>query len=136
MQKGFLSVNLKSTLLSSFGILTLLIAIPALTTLSAEEAAPTAPKTEVRGRLPAHWNDIVTEDQKKEIYKIQKGYQGKIQELEIEIAKLESAMEDEVKAVLTDVQLSRLKELIAEEEQRRQKNEAAKAAAEKALSGS
>lgn len=133
-------MKLKSTLLTSLGLLTLLIAIPALSTLSAQEAEPATSQSEtkkdIRGRLPAHWNDIVTEDQKKEIYKIQHGYQDQIKKLEIEIAKLESAMEDEVKAVLTDVQLTRLKELIAEEELRRQKNEAAKAAAKKALSGS
>ncbi len=133
-------MSLKSTLLTSIGLLAVLIAIPTISTLSAQESSPSAasaePKKEIRGRLPAHWNDIVTEDQKKEIYKIQKGYMGKIQDLEIEIAQLESAMEDEVKAVLTDVQLTRLKELITEEEQRRKKNEAAKAAAEKALSGS
>ncbi|WDI43470.1 hypothetical protein [Bremerella sp. P1] len=133
-------MNLKSTLLTTFGLLALLVAIPAISTLSAQEAeqaaAPSEPKKEIRGRLPAHWNDIVTEDQKKAIYKIQHGYQDQIKKLEIEIAKLESAMEDEVKAVLTDAQQSRLKELIAEEELRRKKNEAAKAAAEKALSGS
>jgi len=133
-------MSLKSIVLTSLGLLALLVAVPAISTLSAQEAEPSAAepesKKEIRGRLPAHWNDIVTEDQKKEIYKIQKGYLGKIQELEMEIAKLQSAMDDEVKAVLTDVQLTRLKELIAEEELRRKKNEAAKAAAEKALSGS
>lgn len=130
-------MTFKTTLFTSLGLLTLLVAVPAISTLSAQEAEPTSqPKTEVRGRLPAHWNDIVTEDQKKEIYTIQKRYLGKIQEPEIEIAKLESAMESEIKNVLTDVQLSRLKELITEEELRRKKNEAAKAAAEKALSGS
>jgi len=131
-------VHLKSTLLTSLGLLTLLVAIPAISTLSAQDSTPpasqTETKTEIRGRLPAHWNDIVTEDQKKAIYKIQHGYQEQIKKLEIEIAKLESSMEDEVKAVLTDAQLTRLKELIAEEELRRKKNEAAKAAAEKALS--
>ncbi|QDU73988.1 hypothetical protein Pan97_09880 [Bremerella volcania] len=126
-------MNLKSTLLTSFGLLALLVAIPTISTLSAQEAEP---KQEVRGRLPAHWNDIVTEDQKKEIYKIQHGYQAQIKKLELEIAKLEAAMEDEVKSVLTDVQLTRLKELIEEEELRRKKNEAAKEAAKKALSGS
>lgn len=133
-------MTLKSIVLTSLGLLALLVAIPAISTLSAQEAKPSASQSEtpkeIRGRLPAHWNDIVTEDQKKEIYKIQHGYQDQIKQLEIEIAKLESAMEDEVKAVLTDVQLTRLKELITEEELRRKKNEAAKAAAEKALSGS
>ncbi|MBA2116389.1 hypothetical protein [Bremerella alba] len=133
-------MNLKSIVLTSLGLLALLVAIPAITTLSAQEAAPsassTAPNKEIRGRLPAHWNDIVTEDQKKQIYEIQHGYQAQIQKLEMEIARLDSAMADEVKAVLTDVQLTRLKELITEEELRRKKNEAAKAAAEKALSGS
>ncbi|MEW4564134.1 hypothetical protein AB1K70_16470 [Bremerella sp. JC770] len=129
-------MHLKSTLLTSLGLFALLLAIPAFSTLSAQEAEQPTTSKEVRGRLPAHWNDIVTEDQKKEIYKIQHGYQAQIKKLEIEIAKLESAMEDDVKSVLTDVQLTRLKELIAEEELRRKKNEAAKAAAEKALSGS
>jgi len=132
-------VHFKSTLFTSLGLFALLLAIPAISTLSAQEAEPTGSQPtaskEVRGRLPAHWNDIVTEDQKKEIYKIQHGYQAQIKKLEIEIAKLESAMENDVKSVLTDVQLTRLKELIAEEELRRKKNEAAKAAAEKALSG-
>ncbi len=136
---GVLSMKLKSLTFLSLGLLALLVAVPAISTLSAQEAE-TAPKSktiqELRGRLPNHWGDVVTTDQRKKIYEIQHSYDAEIKKLEDQIAKLEADMEQEVKSVLTDAQLSRIKELIAEEELRREKNEAAKAAAKKLLSES
>ncbi|MBI1247674.1 hypothetical protein GC197_07465 [bacterium] len=112
----------------------LLVGLVGISTIVAQEAAekPASDKSEFRGRLPAYWGEIVTEQQKLKIYDIQKGYVDQIDKLEAEIAKLEAAMDKECESLLTQPQRDRLKELVQEEEQRRKKNEAAKKAAQAA----
>ncbi|PQO28280.1 hypothetical protein [Blastopirellula marina] len=124
------SKTLAVSLIALFGFLG---AVTTFSTLSAQDAAEaTAKPAEPSGRLPTYYGEIVTQDQRLKIYKIQSGYNTKIEQLEAEIKKLEEAMKKEMEAVLTQPQLERLKELAKEDELRRQKNEAAKKAAEKA----
>ncbi|GAA4426768.1 hypothetical protein GCM10023155_15380 [Bremerella cremea] len=106
----------------------MLLGMVAYSSLSAQEAEPTT-KSDFKGRLPAYWGDIVTNDQRAKIYEIQKEYDSQIDKLKAEIEKLEDAMKKEFASVLTKPQLDRIKEMAAEEELRRQKNEAAKKAA-------
>lgn len=128
------SKTLAMSLIALFGFLG---AVTTFSTLSAQDAAEaTAKRAEPSGRLPTYYGEIVTQDQRLKIYKIQSGYNAKIEQLEAEIKKLEEAMKKEMEAVLTQPQLERLKELAKEDELRRQKNEAAKKAAEKADAGS
>jgi hypothetical protein len=72
----------------------------------AKRAAP-------RGRLPAYYKDLVSPDQRDEIYAIQGKYNLEIQELEAKIDKLKQARDAEVERVLTPAQQERLKLLIA-----------------------
>lgn len=124
------SKTLAVALIAGLGLLG---AVTTYSTLSAQDAVESA---EPSGRLPTYYSEIVTQDQRLKIYTIQSGYNTKIEQLEAEIAKLEAAMKKEMEAVLTPPQLERLEELAKEDEIRRQKNEAAKRAAEKAASAS
>lgn len=124
------SKTLAVALIAGLGLLG---AVTTYSTLSAQDAVESA---EPSGRLPTYYSEIVTQDQRLKIYTIQSGYNTKIEQLEAEISKLEAAMKKEMEAVLTPPQLERLEELAKEDEIRRQKNEAAKRAAEKAASAS
>lgn len=124
------SKTLAVALIAGLGLLG---AVTTYSTLSAQDAVESA---EPSGRLPTYYSEIVTQDQRLKIYSIQSGYNTKIEQLEAEIAKLEAAMKKEMEAVLTQPQSERLEELAKEDEIRRQKNEAAKRAAEKAATAS
>lgn len=78
--------------------------------LSAQE--PTK-KAAPRGRLPAHYKDLVSPDQKEEIYAIQGKYNGEIADLEAKIEALKKQRDAEVERVLTPKQQERLKLLVA-----------------------
>lgn len=122
----------------TFTLATLVVAglLTAVTTLPSLIAQETADDSKPSVRLPAYYGDVITADQRKKIYAIQRGYAPKIEQLEAEIKRLEAAMEAEMAGVLTKPQLDRIEELIEEEKIRREKNEAAKRAAEKAAGAS
>ncbi|PQO47792.1 hypothetical protein [Blastopirellula marina] len=122
----------------TFTLATLVVVafLTAATTLPSLIAQETADESKPSVRLPAYYGDVITADQRKKIYAIQRGYAPKIEQLEAEIKKLEEAMEAEMEGVLTQPQIDRIKELIEEEKIRREKNEAAKRAAEKAAADS
>jgi hypothetical protein len=68
-----------------------------------------------KGQLPASWKKIgLTDEQVKQIYKIQGDYRPRIEELEQKIKDLRAEELTKEIAVLTDAQKARLKE-IAEE---------------------
>ncbi len=71
----------------------------------AKRAAP-------RGRLPAHYKDLVSADQREEIYAIQSKYNAEIDDLEAKIEKLKKDRDAEVSKVLTPAQQARLKLLL------------------------
>ncbi|MDA7950727.1 MAG: hypothetical protein MPJ24_04485 [Pirellulaceae bacterium] len=57
-----------------------------------------------RGRLPHYYNRLVTNEQRQNIYTIQRRYFQELSTLEAEIASLKKEREDEIEAVLTDEQ--------------------------------
>lgn len=63
---------------------------------------------EFRGRLPAHYSGIVTEGQRREIYKIQERFAAKISDLQAQLDVLKKERDDAVEGVLTAAQLKRL----------------------------
>lgn len=83
-----------------FGVVLLVAALAAH--LAAQE-----PK-EFRGRLPQHYSGIVTEGQRREIYKIQERFAAKIAELQAQLDALKKERDDEVEGVLTAAQIKRL----------------------------
>jgi hypothetical protein len=62
-----------------------------------------------RGRLPAHYGEIVTEAQRKQIYAIQEKYEKQLSSLEDQLEGLKKKRDVEIVAVLSDEQRAKLK---------------------------
>lgn len=73
-----------------------------------------------RGRLPDYYIQVVTLDQREEIYAIQDRYWPKIDKLEVELADLRAKLKKEIEGVLTAEQRQQVKELEKAAEERRQ----------------
>jgi len=75
-----------------------------------------------RGRVPNHYGKLgLSPKQKETIYGIQSKYRDQIEALEKQLAELEQQEDEEVEAVLTDDQKTRLQEILAEVEARRKR---------------
>jgi hypothetical protein len=66
-----------------------------------------------RGRLPPYFNQVVTPQQREQIYAMQKPIMDKIDALEAQIKELQAQLEKESRAVLTAEQLKKVDELAA-----------------------
>jgi DNA replication initiation complex subunit (GINS family) len=80
-----------------------------------------------KGRLPAYYSDLVTEQQRSTIYAIQAKYQARITALNEELLNIEKQQDFEVENVLTAEQKSMLKKAQEEGAAKRKKNAAEKA---------
>jgi Spy/CpxP family protein refolding chaperone len=75
------------------------------------------------GRLPQNWGKIgLTDDQKKEIYKIQHKYDTEIDKLDAKIKELRKTKDTEIKAILTPDQQKRLAEIVVGKEKDKEKD--------------
>lgn len=69
--------------------------------------------TTPKGILPANWRKLgLSSDQVKQVYKIQNGYDTKIDALKAQIEALKKAEKAELEGVLTPAQKDRLREII------------------------
>ena len=91
----------------------------AKSTSSATPALQKKERAKPRGRLPAYFSRVVSETQREEIYKIQREYRVQIEKLKTDLEKLETDMNMEVFAVLSEEQRMRVTEL--QEEARRKR---------------
>lgn len=108
----------------------------------ADQPKKEAKKEERRGPIPELYGKIVAPDQKEKIYAIQTKYQAEMAPLLAKIKEIQAAQTKEIESVLTPEQLTRLKELKAEQQKaamaRREqmmKKAEVKPAAEKAEGG-
>lgn len=115
-----------------------LVALATLVTLVGRPAAqenqpaesPAAEKparARPRGRLPNFYRQVVTPEQREEIYTIQRSYAAQIEPLEKQIAALEMKRDKEVEAILSPEQLEKVKALRAEAQKRREERAAQRA---------
>lgn len=89
-------------------------------------------ETKLRGRLPAHYGDIVSEVQRVQIYAVQEKYAKQIDELKDKLTLLEAQRDREVENVLSPEQKTRLKKVEDQAAAQRKKKAAdAKAAEER-----
>ena len=95
------------------------------------EKAEKAPK-KAKGRLPAYYADIVTDQQRETIYAIQAKHQEKISELNAALLAATQAMNAEIEAVLTPEQKDKLKVAKEDGVAKKKKNAAEKKAAQDA----
>lgn len=70
-----------------------------------------AQKKKPRGRLPAYFSQIVTQEQRETIYNIQAKYTPDIKKLEAQIASIKAQRDGEILDLLTDEQKQKLAEL-------------------------
>jgi TolA-binding protein len=88
-------------------------------TANAQDAKPAAQAdakkepAKPRGRLPAYYAQVVTPQQREQIYALQKPIVEKIEALEAQIKELQAQMEKESRAILTADQLKKVEELRA-----------------------
>ena len=87
-------------------------------------AASAQDAKEFKPRLPAYYSSIVTEGQRREIYRIQERYAEQIAELEARLEALKQEQKDEIDAVLTASQHERLEKVRAEAALKRKKSAA------------
>ena len=92
---------------------------------AAEESAPTKPKAdaskkaETRRRLPPHYADVVTEEQREAIYKIQDEHAPEIEAQEAKLMAVRKKLDDAVRGVLKPDQLKKVDEAAAAAAKRR-----------------
>lgn len=82
----------------------------------ADQPKKEAKKEERRGPIPELYGKIVAPDQKEKIYAVQDKYKAEMAPLVAKIKELQAAQAKEIEAILTPEQLTRLKELKAEQE--------------------
>lgn len=92
---------------------------------AAEETAPTKPKAdaskkaETRRRLPPHYADVVTEEQREAIYKLQDEHAPEIEAQEAKLIAVRKKLDDAVREVLKPDQLKKIDEAAAAAAKRR-----------------
>ena len=101
--------------------------------LAQEKPAADEPAAKKRakasGRLPNQYGKVVTPDQRKAIYEIQRRYAPGIQELEDMLATLEADRDEEIRGLLTPAQQKQLDEYVAAAKAKREKARQKRAAA-------
>lgn len=100
----------------------------------AQDKTPAAPAGEkasakkLTGRLPAHYTEVVTAQQREAIYKIQTEYAPRIKDAQAKLAELTKERDDRITALLTPEQKQKLEKA---KEQATSKRATKPAAAEK-----
>jgi hypothetical protein len=74
------------------------------------EAPPKKPATKQSHRLPPYYGSVVTDNQRKAIYRIQDEYQPKIAALTEQLKALKKERDEKIAAVLTENQKKRVEE--------------------------
>ena len=92
---------------------------------SASEKPSTAKSAEttkpLRGRLPAYFSKIVSEEQRQKIYAIQKEFQTKIRAIQLQLATLKKDRDQEIDSVLTPTQRDQIAAIKAAAKEKRKK---------------
>jgi Spy/CpxP family protein refolding chaperone len=108
--------------LASTMVLTLSALLVSSGTATAQEtpkATPPAAKAAgkkadtVSGRLPAHYKGVVTEDQRKQIYKIMAEYAPRFADLRAQLRQVTKEQDDKIEALLTPEQKQKIAQLKA-----------------------
>lgn len=82
---------------------------------------PKPARKEAKGRLPAYYRDVVTADQRSQIYEIQQKYAAQIEDLQSQLAQLREKQNAEIEAILSKEQLDKVTALKAEADGKRKK---------------
>jgi hypothetical protein len=77
----------------------------------AEKPKAAKKEKEAKGRLPAYYGEVVSEEQRAKIYEIQKKYAQQIENLQAQLEALRVKQNEEIEAVLTKEQLDKVNAL-------------------------
>jgi hypothetical protein len=92
----------------------------------------TKARAKPRGRLPSYYGDVVTQEQRDAIYKIQESYESQLAALREQLKALVAKRDAEVQAVLSPEQREQVKRLAAEAKAEREAELKLKAESESA----
>jgi TolA-binding protein len=114
MQSAFWKKSVVATL-----AFTLVVAVVSLNSIGqeAKKADPKAKagaKEKPKGRLPAYYRELVTEDQKEQIYAIQAKYEKQIGDLQSQLEAMRAKQNGEIEALLSAEQKEKLAKAKAE----------------------
>ena len=102
----------------------LALTVAAWSPLTGQERKAEKPKVtrkEARGRLPAYYKAVVTEEQKAKIYAVQTKYAAQIEDLQSQLQTLRLKQNEEIEALLSKEQLDKITTLKAESDSKRKK---------------
>jgi Spy/CpxP family protein refolding chaperone len=102
-----------SRIVSCLMVLSLTVAFASVEqpALGADTVKKVLPKrVRARGRLPDHYGEVVTEEQREKIYEIQEEYRPKIEPLETQLKALKDERDAKIAAVLTPEQKKKVEE--------------------------
>ena len=88
-----------------------------------------AEKKKAKGRLPAYYTDVVSEEQKEKIYGIQEKYAKQLKDLNEQLLALTKKQNDEIESILTAEQKEQIDKARAEASAKKKKKAADKKAA-------
>lgn len=112
------------------GVILLALSVAAWSPITGQEgkapAKAKAERKEPRGRLPAHYKDVVSPDQRAKIYEIQEKYAEQIEEVLAQLDQVRKQQTEEIEAVLTAEQKQKVAELKAASDGKRKKKESKK----------
>jgi hypothetical protein len=120
--------NCISSLPRSIAAVGLCLALPAM--LAAQDAP--SPRAESRGRLPSYFSQVVTPQQKEQVYQVQAEYEQQIDTLEAKIEALEKKRDEAVRTLLTADQRKQVDQLAAAAKAKRDERKAKEKQAESA----
>jgi hypothetical protein len=116
--------------LSRVGLLSLSLALGALLATgpvtgqdkaAAKPAAKSEKKEKSAGRLPSHFGQVVTKEQREKIYAVQAKFTDQILKLRGQIEALETQQKEEVEAVLTPEQREQVAKMAEDAKSKRSK---------------
>ena len=81
---------------------------------SAKPAAAKKERAKSRGRLPNHYRNVVTKEQREQIYALQRKYQAEIKQLQDQLAAIKKKLAEETEALLSPEQRAKVAKLIEE----------------------
>ena len=84
-----------------------------------DKPAPRTPEKKIRGRLPAYYSRVVSQEQRTEIYSVQARFNEQMAELRKQLETLAAQRDKEVRGVLTPDQQRQVDEMVAAAKARR-----------------
>jgi TolA-binding protein len=114
MQSAYWKKLVLATLASTLVVATVSLNSIGQDTKKADSQAKAGAKQKSKGRLPAYYKNVVTEEQRSQIYAIQAKYEKQLADLQGEIDAVKAKQNGEIEALLSPEQKEKLAQVRAE----------------------